>query len=728
MKIFFYKLFLLFIILLIGGVFYLSLIGIETSKFNNIITHEIKKKNPLLLVELKKIQIKFDIKEFQIYLSTYNPLVNYQNINIPIKEINIYSKILPLIKSKIEINQVDLLIENFDINKIQSAASRIKPSNLKTYLLNNLKKGNVTKLFGNINFDNSYKITNYKFSGNFEKVNLQISDSHVVEDLKLNFIADKNLVLLNSINANYKNFKITNGSIDIENKGKIFIKGKLDSELTFNEKNIFNFIKDSFFEENKLNGKGSLVHDFNFNLDSSYKLISYNYAITGNIEDSQINLKKDLKNQFLEKSIKNILFSNTRIEAKINNQNKNTLYLEGLYSTKNNNFKKFKVDGLLNKNAQKYKVDFDLYESILIEPLNFKSNKEINANIKSEFRLNGKNINFKSIVFSDKNNLITINGLLLNPLYEIKNLSNMSVVTYKDKKENNNFKINIKDKIIIGGKQFDSTNLQKLLNSKNNKNVLKNFTKEIEINLQNIITKSRIPINNFRLIGNIEKGKFSKISAKSEFSKEKFLDISLKKDSSNRKILEIYSDIPKAILTDYKFFEGIKEGKLFYNSLIDEDISVSKLTIENFNLTKAPAFATLLTLADLGGVADVLKGEGISFDILEISLKENKDITTINEVLALGSSISLIMEGYTEKKTGLVSLSGTLVPAKTLNSFVSKIPVVGNILVGEKIGDGVFGFSFKIKGLPGSVKTTVNPVKTLTPRFITRALERMKKN
>ena len=728
MKIFFYKLFLLFIILLIGGVFYLSLIGIETSKFNNIITHEIKKKNPLLLVELKKIQIKFDIKEFQIYLSTYNPLVNYQNINIPIKEINIYSKILPLIKSKIEINQVDLLIENFDINKIQSAASRIKPSNLKTYLLNNLKKGNVTKLFGNINFDNSYKITNYKFSGNFEKVNLQISDSHVVEDLKLNFIADKNLVLLNSINANYKNFKITNGSIDIENKGKIFIKGKLDSELTFNEKNIFNFIKDSFFEENKLNGKGSLVHDFNFNLDSSYKLISYNYAITGNIEDSQINLKKDLKNQFLEKSIKNILFSNTRIEAKINNQNKNTLYLEGLYSTKNNNFKKFKVDGLLNKNAQKYKVDFDLYESILIEPLNFKSNKEINANIKSEFRLNGKNINFKSIVFSDKNNLITINGLLLNPLYEIKNLSNMSVVTYKDKKENNNFKINIKDKIIIGGKQFDSTNLQKLLNSKNNKNVLKNFTKEIEINLQNIITKSRIPINNFRLIGNIEKGKFSKISAKSEFSKEKFLDISLKKDSSNRKILEIYSDIPKAILTDYKFFEGIKEGKLFYNSLIDEDISVSKLTIENFKLIKAPAFTTLLTLADLGGVADILKGEGISFDILEISLKENKDITTIEEILALGSSISVIMKGYTEKKTGLVSLNGTLVPAKTLNSLVSKIPIVGNILVGEKVGEGVFGFSFKIKGLPGSVKTTVNPVKTLTPRFITRALDKMRKN
>jgi hypothetical protein len=95
--------------------------------------------------------------------------------------------------------------------------------------------------------------------------------------------------------------------------------------------------------------------------------------------------------------------------------------------------------------------------------------------------------------------------------------------------------------------------------------------------------------------------------------------------------------------------------------------------------------------------------------------------------LALGPSVSIQLNGYIEKKTGLVSLSGTMVPAKMLNSLISKIPVVGNILVGEKAGEGVFGVSFKMKGLPGKIKTTVNPVKTLTPRFITRAIEKQKK-
>ena len=94
---------------------------------------------------------------------------------------------------------------------------------------------------------------------------------------------------------------------------------------------------------------------------------------------------------------------------------------------------------------------------------------------------------------------------------------------------------------------------------------------------------------------------------------------------------------------------------------------------------------------------------------------------------ALGPSISILVEGYFDKKKDILSLRGTLVPAKTLNSLVSKIPVIGDILIGKKSGDGLFGVSFKIKGPTDNLKTSVNPVKTLTPRFITRTLDELKK-
>ena len=84
------------------------------------------------------------------------------------------------------------------------------------------------------------------------------------------------------------------------------------------------------------------------------------------------------------------------------------------------------------------------------------------------------------------------------------------------------------------------------------------------------------------------------------------------------------------------------------------------------------------------------------------------------------------MDGYVENKSGLISLRGTMVPAKNINKFLSKIPVVGKIIIPKEVGEGLFGVSFKIKGYPKNTKTTVNPLKTLTPRFITKALEKRK--
>ena len=100
---------------------------------------------------------------------------------------------------------------------------------------------------------------------------------------------------------------------------------------------------------------------------------------------------------------------------------------------------------------------------------------------------------------------------------------------------------------------------------------------------------------------------------------------------------------------------------------------------------------------------------------------------TIDEIYAIGPAISVLMSGYAEDNK-LISLRGTLVPATTINKTISSIPVLGKILVGNKTGEGVFGVSFKIKGPPKKLETTVNPIKTLTPRFITRTIEKIKKN
>ena len=94
MKKFLYSTFFLIIIFIIvvGG--YLSTIGYETTKFNQLIRDEIKEKDPNIEVLIKKIKIKLDLKKFNLFLTTTEPKIIYQDVKIPVLDIKAYFKLL----------------------------------------------------------------------------------------------------------------------------------------------------------------------------------------------------------------------------------------------------------------------------------------------------------------------------------------------------------------------------------------------------------------------------------------------------------------------------------------------------------------------------------------------------------------------------------------------------------------------------------------------------------
>ena len=218
-----------------------------------------------------------------------------------------------------------------------------------------------------------------------------------------------------------------------------------------------------------------------------------------------------------------------------------------------------------------------------------------------------------------------------------------------------------------------------------------------------------------------------KINLVSTFLNKKKLTLTINTNDNNEKITTFFTGYPKPLVKEYKFIKGFEEGVLDFYSIKKDGISNSLLTIDNFKIKEVPAFAKLLSLASLQGIADLLTGEGIRFSDFEMKFSNERELMTIEELYAIGPAVSILMDGYIEKKE-LISLRGTLVPATTINRSIASIPLIGGILVGKKVGEGVFGVSFKIKGPPKNLKTSVNPVKTLTPRFITRTLEKIKKD
>ena len=477
-------------------------------------------------------------------------------------------------------------------------------------------------------------------------------------------------------------------------------------------------------ENLKLIKSGKLkVENLNLKFDENLN-IQDNYIVNGDINTVNIKVTDEYEIQNLISTFTyrqgSLLFKDMSWDLINKKNDKNKFLNSQIEIVQKNNFQEFDI---------KFEVK-DLQDLFNIPVMNYELSKNATQKITAKLTINKKKeILFSNISISDNNNKFDIKDLKLDKNFNLISFNQVLIKTNVNNKTNNEFSIQNKKKILIKGQIFDAKKLLKVLSQDGKKNTFFNkISKDVEIDLKKILKGTSFPINKFRLVGKLNKGDFEKVTAKSDFGQNKHLDISLKKmKNTNSKILEVYSDIASPLLSDFKFFQGLEGGDLNFLSTFNNESSSSNLSINNFKLNEAPALAKILSLADLKGLTDTLKGEGISFDTLSAKYNTNSSIMKIDEIFMIGPSISILIDGYVEKKSGLISLRGTLVPAKTLNSLIAKIPVVGDILVGKKIGEGVFGISFKVKGLPDDLKTTVNPIKTLTPRFITRALENVKK-
>ena len=725
---FFFRSIIFILIALTFFIFILSTTGIKTDKFNNLILNKIDENYKNTSLKLKKIKFKFDIKKISLFIETKNPVINYQNLVIPVEIIKVYFNFISLLKSKIKIDKINISSKEIKIQQLKDLMTKVKPSNINSLIINKVESGKLSASL-DLFFDNNFEIKNFIAKGDVKEMNAYLTKDIIVSDTSFNFFFDTSDVVIKNLKTNSNGIILKEGSLYITRDGEVTLKSEFSTEVELNQENLKDyslFLKEIKFTNNFKNLNANLDHVLNVKLDNTLKVLDYEYSSRGNIKSFSYNIDI-LKNDFLIDDIRTIDFKQSDIEIKYDSNKKYILYTKGKYKLGSGNFQNFELTNNTSKNSNNLDLSFETNQEINIEPINFKKNKNNLAKITSKIIIKKDIIDFKKIEFKENKNSIILENFKIKKK-KLVSFKALKVKTFNKNKVNNDFIINFGKKISIKGNKYDAKNLGKILSKKTDNKFLENINKDIEININNIVTPLSREIFKFRLIGSIKKGKFVKISSKGDFGDNKFLDISLKSDQKNKKkYLEVYSDLPQPLLSDYNFFKGVSGGVLIYSSIIENKNSNSKLTIENFKVVDAPAVIKLLSIADFGGLADLAEGEGLSFDKLEINMNSEEDLLTLKELFAIGPSISVLMEGYKDKN-GLVSLRGTLVPAKNLNKFLSKIPVIGKIIIPKDVGEGLFGVSFKIKGPPGKIKTTINPIKTLTPRFISKALKKSKES
>ena len=722
MKNFFGSIILILIMIFSCLILILSTTGIQTNKFSKIISNKVIENNKNISLKLDKIKFKFDIKEVSLFLETIDPLIYYRDTVVPAKNIRVYVDFVSIVKAEPKIKKVNLVLNQLDIKQLKKISITFKPSNFNSFLNNKIKQGKLNAEL-EIYLNDNNLLDNFIAKGSFSNLKAEVTSDVDLEKTNFNFFADKTDILLKNFSGEIGPVKIINGNFKIKLSSEILLESSFTTNFKFNKnlKDYKNILSNYEYAKDITDLEAEINNNFKINFDETYKVKNYDYTSTGKILKANFDFKKPFENSFLEDKINNLSLIETEIKTNLNIKKKNVI-ISGKYSLNKGDILSYNLENYIEKKLLKLNLNADYNKNIEIEAINYKKLKNSIANISINLDKQKDNIRINKLNLIEGNNSIFINDIKIdkNKLLSFKKIT---VKTNKNGKKNNDFSILYGKKVVINGSQFDASNLPKILSRKTPNNVFSNITKDIEIDLTNVLAPLSENLKNFKLIGKIEKGKFIKISSKGDFGENNYLDITMKKDPNNqKKYLEIYSDLTRPLLTEYSFFKGLTGGKLLYSAIIDGNNYKSKLKIEDFNVINAPGVIKLLSLADLSGLADIAKGEGLSFDVLDIDMEKNKDLLKLNEILALGPSISVIMEGY--QNSTVTSLRGNLIPAKTLNTMISKIPVLGNIIIPNEVGEGLFGISFKMKGPPGKIKTTINPIKTITPRFIQKIIEK----
>ncbi len=725
MKKILFSIILFFLIFLAFLTFILTTNGIKTKKFNNLISQKINENNNKIKLKLETIRFKLDLSEISLFLETENPEIFYRDVTIPAKNIKVYIDFISLIRSETKIKKINFVLNQIDINDLKKLSISLKPSNFTSFINNKIQEAKLDTQI-EVYLDENNLFENFIARGLVSNLKTEIINGVLLEKTNFSFFADKSDILIKNFTGITPLFEIQEGDLKMRLSPEINLETNFKSIINYNanKKEYKNLLSKLDYLDYVTDLKADLNNSLSISFDKTYKINNYSYKNNGKITNARLDINS-LNNFFFKKKIENINLIDTEIKSNFNSSaNKNSIKFLGKYSVDKKNYLSFDLNNILNKKSFKLKLNLDYDQDFGIDIVNFQKPKGKISKIFIDLEKHKDVLKINEINLKEEKNLILLKGIKLNNEKFIS-LEEIKIKTYKKDIKNNDFSIFYKKNISIEGSQFDASNLPKIFNKKSKNNFFSNINSDIEIDLTNIIAPLSEKLGNFKLIGRIEKGKFTKISSKGEFRDNKFLDISMKNDKkNNKKYLEIYSDITKPLLTEYNFFKGLSGGKLLYSSVIEENSFNSKLRIEKFKVINAPGMVKLLSLADLGGLADLAEGEGLSFDVLEISMEKTKDTLNLNEILALGPSVSVLMEGYQNPK--VTSLRGTLVPAKTLNKMISKIPVIGDIVIPKEVGEGLFGISFKMKGPPGEIKTTINPIRTITPRFIQKIIDRKK--
>jgi Protein of unknown function/AsmA-like C-terminal region len=167
----------------------------------------------------------------------------------------------------------------------------------------------------------------------------------------------------------------------------------------------------------------------------------------------------------------------------------------------------------------------------------------------------------------------------------------------------------------------------------------------------------------------------------------------------------------------YSRMEG---GSLDLKVQTEGGASAGEATVTNFALHDEPAFRRLVAAAPAPSGEEV-DPTLVHFQKMTIAFTRSPGALEIKDAVIYNPTMGLTTSGNIDFAEGAIDVSGTFVPAYSLNTILTKIPVVG-LLLGGGQNEGVFGLTYRVQGPLSLPEVTVNPLSAIAPGILRKIL------
>lgn len=650
--------------------------------------------------------------------------------------------------------------KTFENTKINLKLNKINSKLLMKYWPEDFNESAYNWIIKNINgtineFYFNYNFLNNKYDGSFRFSDVDIIYTDTmpkIEKISGHAIIDMNLLKF-KINSGYsENLNIESGDVEIFDLEKSIEKIKINLIINSKSNQLYKYLrksplkKGSYIKINEIVGNPRLFLEMKFPLLLDLQLSEIEYVADLIFE------KAIVKKVFQEKNI-----NDTAIKISIDKD-------EIIYSGNGNydglpvKFKGF--ENLRNKyKKEKVEIDLDLTPSFINRKFPYFI-KDFKGKIplKIFYHFNEENNNAKIII---NGNLSPFYGIIdiLELTHNYENGEISSIINY-NKLKKNIFSENsiISDKLNVSFKTFSQNNLLKKilikeiispnqefggtilisddsydLNIKGEKINLKNFLKNENNNSKKLNLKfnfdikelviDKIPINDPLLNGETSEGNFKNLNFK--FKKEDLIhELQLNK-INNELLFNLYSEDGSYFLNVLGFNKNIKKGKLKIDGKYKNQLEkyIGKIYFDDFIVYDVPLFAKLLTLFSIDGLEQKLIDGGVSFDSLRADYEfDNNEIKFLDGFIK-GSDIGLTFNGDFNTYSEDYDISGTFIPVYTLNTLLTSVPIIGDIISYGSPEEGILAASFDLKRENKLSQNSFNPVSVLVPSLIKNLLK-----